>query len=134
VIELREKLARFMQGRYGVDELSKVLMYVGLVVIVLSMLTRWNILTLIGWAVLIIVYVRMFSKNHTRRYAENQKYLQYINKIKGFFRRKKSHMEQRKTHHIYACPSCKQKIRAPKGKGKIEISCPKCHTKFVKRS
>ena len=131
---MREKITRFMQGRYGVDDLSKALMYVGLVVIVVSLFTSWSVLSLIGWVVLIVVYVRMFSKNHARCYAQNQKYLQYINKVKGFFRRKKSHMEQRKTHHIYACPSCKQKIRIPKGKGKIEISCPKCHTKFVKRS
>lgn len=131
---MREKIARFMQGRYGVDDLSKVLMYVGLIVIVVSMFTNWSIFSIVGWVVLIIVYVRMFSKNHSKCYAQNQKYLQYVNKVKGFFRREKSHMEQRKTHRIFACPSCKQKIRIPKGKGKIEISCPKCHTKFVKRS
>jgi len=134
VIELREKLARFMQGRYGVDDLSKALMYLGIVVIIISMFTRWSVMTLIGWVLLIAVYVRMFSKNHSKCYAQNQKYLQYVNKVKGFFRRQKSHMTQRKTYRIYACPSCKQKIRIPKGKGKIEISCPKCRAKFVKRS
>ena len=67
-------------------------------------------------------------------YAENEKYLAATAKFRQRFNREKNMMNQRKTHHIYSCPGCGQKIRIPKGKGKIEIECPKCHTKFVKRS
>ena len=34
----------------------------------------------------------------------------------------------------FRCPNCKQKVRVPKGKGTIEIRCPKCNTKFIKRT
>ena len=64
---------------------------------------------------------------------QNQKYLQMTSKFRLRFNKEKNLMKQRKTHHIYSCPGCGQKVRIPRGKGKIEIECPKCHTKFEKR-
>ncbi len=83
---------------------------------------------------LVYTYYRMLSRNIQQSYAENQKYLQMTAKLRQRFKREKSMMNQRKTHHITAVPGCGQKIRIPRGKGKMEIECPKCHTKFVKRS
>ena len=86
-------------------------------------------LVLIGYT-----YFRIFSKNISKRYAENQKYFRIRENIKRRWRREKTKIAQKKVYHIYRCPGCGQKIRIPKGKGKIEISCPKCQTKFRKRS
>ena len=56
------------------------------------------------------------------------------NSIKTWFRKLKFTINQRKIYHIYKCPTCDQKIRIPRGKGKIEVTCPKCGQKFIKRS
>lgn len=124
---MKEKLIRFMQGRYGVDALTKFMLYVAIGLMVIGLVFRNGIFNSLAMLLLILGYFRMFSKNIQKRYAENMKYYKIRNQITGFFK-------VRKTHHIYKCPSCKQKIRIPKGKGKIEITCPKCKNHFIKRS
>ncbi len=136
---MKEKFIRFMQGRYGVDSLSKFTMGFALVSVILSVFTGRNrnlaaLLDFLGLAAIVYTYFRIFSRNIPKRYAENQKFLGMTAGIHNRFTREKNLMSQRKTHHIYTCPGCGQKIRIPKGKGKIEIVCPKCQTKFVKRS
>ena len=136
---MKEKFIKFMEGRYGVDGFARFTMGVALVCIVASVFfrngsTTGAILNTVGLAAIIYTYFRMLSRNIQKRYAENQKYLSMTAKIRQWFRKEKNMMEQRKTHHIYTCPSCRQKIRIPRGKGKIEIDCPKCHTKFIKKS
>lgn len=136
---MKEKFYKFMQGRYGVDAFSKFTMGVALVSIVLAIFTSRTsslgaILDTLGLAAIIYTYFRIFSKNIQKRYGENQKFLSATEKLRGRLNREKNLMAQRKTHHIYTCPGCGQKIRIPRGKGKIEIECPKCRQKFVKRS
>ena len=81
--------------------------------------------------------LQLFSdvfQNISKRYAENQKYLKMTAGIRRKLASWKSQLAQRKIYHIYRCPGCKQKIRVPRGRGKIEIRCPKCNTRFVKKS
>lgn len=132
---MKEKLQRFMMGRYGVDSLNKFLLGCSVALLVLSMFTRrGNMLYSFALLLLLICYVRMFSRNIQARYNENIKFYNMKNKFFGFFKNQKSYMEQRKEYHIYKCPTCKQKIRVPRGKGKIAITCPKCKTEFIKKS
>ena len=123
---MRDRLNKFMQGRYGVDQFARFTLGVALFVIVVGSFIRrsvaGSVLDMIGMILIIYTYFRILSRNVSARYAENQKYLGYTQKIRGQFNREKSMMEQRKTHHIYTCPGCGQKIRIPRGKGqKVEI-------------
>ena len=130
---MKEKLYRFMMGRYGNDQFNRFLMILAMICFILS-LFRVPGVYLIGLLCLIYAYFRMLSRNTYKRSLENNKYLQYEYKVKRWFAGVKRIMQQRKTHHIYKCPSCRQKIRIPRGKGKIEIRCPKCGQTFMKKS
>lgn len=135
---MRERFMRFMQGRYGVDQYSQFLVITGVLVVLLSSFIPVNLLKsacyIVGWVLVIFAYVRIFSRNIGKRYDENKRYLAKTQKIRVWINTQKSLMKQRKIYHIYTCPGCKQKIRVPKGKGKIEIRCPKCGATFVKKS
>lgn len=135
---MRERFARFMQGRYGADQLGTFLVVLALILMVVELFFPVfrvrQALSAAGLLVLVFAYYRMFSKNHSRRYRENQQFMKYYGKVRFFLEREKSRMRQRKTHRIYKCPSCRQSIRVPKGKGKIAITCPKCRTEFIRRS
>ncbi len=131
---MKEKFVRFMQGRYGADALARFMMWITLALIVVEVFVKNQILTVAVMVLIVISYYRMFSKNIQKRYEENRKFLALQSKVTGRFTGMKKDMEQRKVYHIYKCPNCKQKIRIPKGKGKISITCPKCHTEFVKKS
>lgn len=138
---MRDKLARFMYGRYGVDQFSKFLLQSTLVLCVLSVvfsLFRISLLSsLCYWISLVLIvysYIRIFSRNITKRYNENQKFLYKKMAFDRKFKSEKSIMMQRRYYHFYRCPSCNQRIRIPRGKGKIEIRCPKCSMTFIKKS
>ena len=131
---LKEKFMRFMYGRYGVDTLCKYSLGAGLATMVLSIVFDSYTLSLLSWFFIILTYFRMFSRNLYKRSSENQTFLNKTYKLRTWFGKQKNMMAQRKTHHIYRCPGCKQKIRVPRGKGRIEIRCPKCHTTFIKNS
>ena len=136
---MKDKFYRFMQGRYGVDQFAKFTMGVALVSIVLAIFVNTGssagfLLDMLGLVAIVYTYFRIFSRNISKRAQENQKYLSATAKLRQRLNKEKNMMKQRKDYHIYTCPSCGQKVRIPRGKGKIEISCPKCHSKFVKRS
>ena len=136
---MKDKFYRFMQGRYGVDQFAKFTMGVALVSIVLAIFVNTgssagSLLDMLGLVAIVYTYFRIFSRNISKRAQENQKYLSATAKLRQRLNKEKNMMKQRKDYHIYTCPSCGQKVRIPRGKGKIEISCPKWHSKFVKRS
>lgn len=138
---MRARLQRFMIGRYGSDGLNKFLSIAALACLVLSLVLNLfganifvSILYALGLGLLVYSYFRMLSRNTQKRYAENLAYYNMANRWKNKWKTQRVHFAQRKLYHFYKCPSCRQALRVPRGRGRIEITCPKCHTNFVKKS
>ena len=137
VLDLREKLAKLMYGRYGVDQLGRAMLIFALVLCVLSLFVPRRlsgIIYYISLILIILMYIRMFSKNIQKRYQENNKYLSLKASFLRKFQREKEIFSQRRFYHFYRCPRCRQRSRSPRGKGRIEIRCPKCSQTFIKKS
>lgn len=131
---MREKLQRWMYGRYGYDNLNKFLMVSALICMVLSLFPRGHVFYVLAGAAMIYAYFRMFSRNIAKRSRENQWFMKKTMKLRGFIGKKKREMGQLKQYHIYRCPDCKQKIRVPRGRGRIAITCRRCGREFIKKS
>lgn len=130
---MKEKLRQFMSGRYGTDQLSRFTMICALIALVINTFTHLRLMYYLAWVLLILTYFRALSRNYQARYAENMKFMALRGKVTAFL---KPYLPTRtdSAHRIFKCPACKQKVRVPRGRGKISISCPKCHTSFIKRT
>lgn len=116
----------FMMGRYGTDRLNMVILGVGLFA---SLASMWItspladiICVLLSYAMMIWAICRSLSRNTYKRYQENRKFLQLVGRLKD------------RNNRYFDCPKCRQMVRVPRGKGKIAITCPRCHERFVKKT
>src|SRR5699024_9720172 len=93
---------------------------------ILLMFFNSRILNTLSMIFLIIVFYRVLSKDTAKRYQENMKFLGVWNSMRNKVVNKVRQIKNLKNYKYYKCPSCKQKLRVPRGKGKVSITCPKC--------
>ena len=134
---MKEKLARFMAGRNGIDQLNLFLLALDLVLLLVASLFHGRAGTfafLPVFALLGYTYFRMFSRNISRRRQENGKYMHLRYKFSAALKIRKEKWVQRKDYKFFTCPSCKTTLRVPRGKGKLKIVCRKCGNSFEGKS
>lgn len=119
---------RMFIGRNGPDHFS-----FGLTILafVLSLI-RVPYFYLVSLAVMAYAIFRMFSRNIEQRRKENYAFLRVVNKPKTWYYKSKVRRKQRKLYKVFKCPNCFQKLRVPRGKGKVQIKCSRCGHKFTK--
>ncbi len=138
----------FLQGRYGFDLLSIFLIFLS------AIFNIWKLTTPLGFALVIIAFYRAFSRNIFQRKKEYNAFYTHANKIFSkiginipynvnplnfnnmlrAFDGIKYKLNQNKQYKITKCPYCKQKLRLPKGKGNITVTCKKCMKEFKFRT
>lgn len=130
----KRKFEQFMQGRNGIDEMGQFLIISSVILLLVSWPISNLILSLIAYIFLFYAYFRVFSKNLTARKRENMGFLSERERLRFKLQSWKLHRSMCKTHKFYKCKKCGQKLRVPKGKGKVEVTCPKCGEKFIKKT
>lgn len=133
LFKLAYKYRQFMMGRYGSDELNLVLVVFSAILLFLSRIKYMWFLYFISLLIFAFAIIRMYSRNIAQRHKEKMLYLKIKNKIMGFYRIKRDSWKYRKTHKYFRCKTCKASIRVPRGVGKIQVTCPKCKTKVIKK-
>lgn len=128
--DFNRKMSNWMQGRNGVDEIVTLLLWIALVVIIVNIFARTMVLSLITIALLGYAWFRMSSKNIEARRDENQHFLSIVGPFGAWLRNPKAAFTEARTYKHFQCPNCGQHVRVPRGKGKVRVTCPKCHTKF----
>lgn len=119
---LGEKFRRFMYGRYGSDQLNVFLLIFGVVLCLLSSFTPLYFLGILCYVPLVWAIFRMYSRNVYKRQRENQRFLQLFARFRD------------RQYRYFSCPRCRQRVRVPRGKGKIIIRCPSCGERFQKKT
>jgi len=141
-----------MQGRRGVDQFNRFLYLVSSLLLLVTIFSMSNITYSLGIATWIYAMYRTLSRNLYKREQENNWYLATKYRVTGgrtfgkkfgskmaggSFYRKAPGTQQTaydmQNYVYFKCPGCGQKMRAPRGKGKIKIKCHNCHTEFDKK-
>ena len=128
--KFRQRLERFMQGRYGSDRFGRFLSAIYSILFLINLFVRSPIIYVAILVIISYVFFRTLSRNIYARNAENRKYLACENKVrkeaKLFFDRTRD-LKKR----VYKkCPSCKAVVRLPRRSGKHFAVCPACKHRF----
>lgn len=131
-------LRRMMYGRNGPDQLSLAVLIFGLALTIAAQFIPVPVvrgaLQLVDYLCLVYFFFRVISRNVSKRREENLRFLRLLSSVKGWFVLRGRMIRDLPGYKYFKCPRCSQRIRAPRKKGKILISCQKCGEQFEKKT
>ena len=131
---IRAAFARFMSGRYGVDQLNNTMLWTALIMSIIGSIAKVTIITIMAEALLIVMFIRMLSKDRYKRQHENQLFLEKTYKVTKAANEWVNRVKNSKKYRYFTCPKCKKRLRVPRGVGSITITCKGCGNKFDKKA
>ena len=139
--KIRNAIARFMYGRNGTDHLGMAILALYVFTMLLQsimMLVFPNeiiatIFSIVIYVLCFIMLFRIFSRNLEKRRAENAKFLAWLMPKQNALTAARNRRRD-KEHRYFKCSNCGAFCRVPRGKGKIQITCPRCRNTITGKS
>ena len=132
--QMHMMMAQLLYGRNGFDNMARFCNTMAILLLVVNIFAQSVVIYFIWVAFFGYSLFRVFSKNVPKRYAENQKFLKITEMPRSYMKLVRLQWRDRSVSRYYICKCCHQQIRVPKGKGRIEIRCPKCGERFIKKT
>ena len=130
---IRNAIQRFMFGRYGNDQLNLFLMGLYLLLYLVALMIRGELLYWVSLVLLAVTLFRMSSRNMERRRMENAKFMKAAGPLISWVHMRRN-IHRDKEHVYFKCPNCGQRLRVPRGKGQITVTCRACGASFQEKS
>lgn len=135
--EFLQRIAIFMQGRYGNDKFNSFLYIVFLALWFINILV-WNrtaslVIDLLMLAVIAYALFRALSRNIYKRSLENRTFTKIFDSVKNWFTLTQKKIRDRKDFRYIKCPVCKAQLRVKNKKGNHVVRCPRCGSEFDKK-
>ena len=130
----QRKMMEWLRGRQGPDDLAVFCTNLAIVIVVINLFAR---VSLLGWIALALIAYSMFriqSKNLGSRARENEAFLKALGPARPWVQNPRAAWAELRTYKHVKCRSCRQRVRVPRGKGRLRVTCPRCKTKFEVRS
>ena len=127
---LKYKIAKIMEGRYGVDALYYALFVLWVVLAVINIFTKNTVIYVITLLIVILMLFRSLSKNISRRRRENDIFLSIFRKIRSEAVLLKDRIKDVGKARYRKCRHCHAITRLPVKRGIHTVKCPRCGEKF----
>ena len=127
-------LKRYLSGIYGSDALNQVLMILGLILLAVASFFHGPILLGFAFLPIAMAMIRTLSHEHARRNAENRVFLRFWRPVERRLVLFYTFLIDRGRFQYHSCPHCQQLLRLPKTQQTLNVTCPKCKTKFQIKS
>lgn len=131
--DAQRKAYEFLRGRNGADELSNALMVLALILALIAVATGWVIVALLALVALAVSLWRTLSRDIPARARERQRYRDLTRPLRQRVKLVQMQVKHRDKRY-FLCKNCGTVLSVPRGKGKLRVTCPKCHDQSVQQS
>lgn len=130
----QRRLMEWLRGRQGPDDLAVFSVNLAIVIVLVNVFARTGWLGWVGLALVAYAMFRIQSRNLGARARENEAFLRALGPARPWVQNPRAAWAELRAYKHVRCSSCRQRVRVPRGKGRLRVTCPRCKTKFEVRT